>query len=125
DIRNQHRPGAATGRIVDRELPRVTKAERPDLGQRRNRHTVDKGVVGGYDVTVRIFVGHIDVDPEQVAEQRIRILRVVEWITRRSAVAHPDIEVAVRAKYQVSTVVVRERLHDERLSAAPAQIETR
>src|SRR5262245_17668773 len=125
DIRNQHRASAAAQRIVKRELPGITKTKRPDLRQRRNRHTIDERIVSRHDVTVRIIVGHVDVDPQQLAEQRIGILRIVERIVPGSTVSKRNVEDAVRTKREVSTVVVREWLRNERLSAAPTQIETR
>ena len=44
-------------------------------------------------------------------------------IVARPAVAHPDVQIAVRPEHQVAAVVVRERLRDERRAATPLQIE--
>src|SRR5205085_7496463 len=55
--------------------------------------------------------GHIE--PEELAELRRRVLRVVLRIATRSAVPVARIELAVGAELQLAAVVVRVRLLDE------------
>src|SRR5262249_27931712 len=81
-----------TGRAVEREAPGVPQPVADDLGLRMRR---------------------VDVDPEQLAEQRVEVLRSVLRVSLGAAVAHADVESAVRAEGQLAAVVVRVRLGDE------------
>ena len=76
---------------------------------------------------MRMRVGHADVHPQHLAEQRRRVLREVVGIVSGPAVAHPHVQVAVRTERQMTAVVVRKRLLDQRRRAGtvPAQVEAR
>src|SRR5207302_7310170 len=48
-----------------------------------------------------------DVEAQELAQERSPILRVIHRVTRRSAVAHSDVEVTVRSEADLAAVVVR------------------
>lgn len=74
-------------------------------------------------VPLEVAVGHGDVEPQHLAEQRRGILCVVERIVAAPAVTKADVEVAVGSELEVATVVVGERLGDEPVAVRPQQIE--
>ena len=45
-------------------------------------------------------------------------------VVRATAVAQPNVEIAIAAKRQVATVVLAVGLHDERVAARPHEIKT-
>ena len=77
---------------------------------------VDERVVGRNVITGGSLVGDVDVDAQHLAEQLIRVLRVVLRIVAAAAVAHADVEIAVRAEREMAAVVIGERLRDEALA---------
>ena len=54
----------------------------------------------------------VDVDPQELAEERLEALGTVARVAGAAAVARPDVEVAVGAEGEHPAVVVRERLAD-------------
>ena len=80
-------------------------------------------IVRRHVVALGIVVGHGHVEAQHLAEQRLRILREVERIVARPAVAHADVEKAVGTEREVAAVVIRERLRDDALAVRPPQIE--
>ena len=125
DIADQHGARPAERDLVEAELPRIAETKCPDLWQRRNRHAIHKRVVTRHDVPFGVIVVDEHIDAEEFAKQRVRALRGVERIVAVAAVAERHVQQAVRAEGKVPTVVVRERLLDEPLVAAPPQIEPR
>jgi hypothetical protein len=90
-----------------------------------NRDAAHKRIVGRHAIAGGIAVGHPDVDPQHLAEQRRRILRVVVRIVAAATIAEADVEVAVGSEHEVAAVVIRERLADEPIAAGPSEIEPR
>ena len=125
DVGDHQRAGAAVRPVVEVVAPRIAQAERPDLRQRGDRLPIDERVVVGHAVAARIGVRHVDVDAQHLAEQRVRVLRVVQRIAAAAAVAQADVEIAVGTKRQVAAVVIRERLLDEAAAVGPHQVEAR
>src|SRR5207247_11080073 len=126
-VADDERTGAAPRGIVEAVSPRVTQAEAPDLGQRRDRSAADKRIAGRHLVAGWIAVRDVDVDPQHLAEQHRRILGSMFGIVTRPAVAETDIEKPVGTECQVAPVVIRVWLHDVAGSAwsAPAHGEAR
>ena len=114
DVADQHRPGAAQPRRVEREAPGVADAERPDLVERRSRQRghADERVVRRSLVAAGVAVRDAHVDAQHLAEQRAGPLRLVLWIAAGAAVAHADVEIPVRPERDLAAVVVAERLAD-------------
>ena len=89
---------------VEAEAPRIAEAVRKDLVGARGR------AKEGIGRRRRIRAGCADVDPQDLPEQHIDVLRVVRRIVGRAAVAHADVEIIVpTTKRQHSAVVVRIR----------------
>ena len=110
---------------VEREPPGVAQAEGPGLGRARRP---DVRVVGGDAVVRRAVHVLVDVDAQQLAEQRVARLRVALRVVGVAAVAHADVEVGVRSELQLAAVVVRVRLGDrqeddraERVGGVPVE----
>src|SRR4029079_17620452 len=55
----------------------------------------------------------VDVEREQLAQLFVQVLRPVLGIAARAAVAHANVEPAVRPERELAAVVVRVRLVDE------------
>ncbi len=55
---------------------------------------------------------NVDIDPKQLSKQNGTILRPGSGIVGRSAVAHTDIKITVRPKFDHSAVMIREWLRD-------------
>src|SRR3989442_5449610 len=77
---------------VEAEPPGVAETVRPDLGPRARR------APEGVRCRDRIGSGAVHVDAEDLAEELAEILGAVAGIARAAAVAHADIEEAVRAE---------------------------
>ena len=56
--------------------------------------------------------GRVDVDAQDLAEQRVGVLAVAVRVAAGAAVAEADVQVAVRAEGELAAVVVRVRLVD-------------
>ena len=93
------------GLAIEREAPRVAQAERPD--EVVTRHA-DVGIRG----RDRVRLPRVDVDPEDLAQQRTEALGAVAGIAGAAAVAHPDVEIAVGPEREHPAVVVRVGLRD-------------
>ena len=72
----------------------------------------DVRVLGGNAVVGRAVHVLVDVDAQHLAEQGVGRLRVALRVVGVAAVAHADVEVAVRAELQLPAVVVGVRLGD-------------
>src|SRR6266576_6735688 len=81
-------------RAIEREAPRIAQSVRPDLRAER--------VVAGDRVTAR----HIDVEPQQLAEQGAGILRVLIRIPSATAIAGPGVQFSIRSELELPAVVV-------------------
>src|SRR5690606_35283338 len=115
------RPQVA-GFAIEAEAPRVSEAEGVDLGAaalrhgrttprrdratRRRERAARRVRVVGDDAVRTLALLPIDVDAQHGAQQGLGVLPVAERIGRRSAVAAADVEVAVRAKREVTAVVI-------------------
>src|SRR2546430_1184387 len=97
-----------TGRPVEGVPPRIPQPDGPDLASPVGRTSV--GVVR----RIAVGVAPVYVDPQQLAEQRVAILRAVLRIATRAPVAHADVQHAVRPEHHEAAVVVRIRLCDEK-----------
>ena len=97
------------GLAIERHPPRVAQPEVPDLGQ--GVGLVHERVVG-WDRVARVTGTSVDVDPEDLAEERVHPLAVVVRVAARAAVAGRDVQVAVGPERQRSAVVVRIGLVD-------------
>ena len=97
------------GLAIERHPPRVAQPEVPDLGQCVG--LVHERVVGR-DRVARVAGTAIDVDPEDLAEERVHPLAVVVRVAARAAVAGRDVQVAVGPEGRRSAVVVRIGLVD-------------
>ena len=97
------------GAAVEGEPPRVAEAVGVDLV--RPGVAPKNGLLGGEEYGTGPFRS-IHVDAENLAEQLVDVLRAVAGIVARAAVAHPDVEEAVRAELHHAAVVVREGLRD-------------
>ena len=97
---------------VERESVRVAQTQREDLVGAGH---ADIRVVRR-DPVVAFGVGReavaVDVDAEDLAEQRVDVLGVVAGIIARAAVPLPDVEQAIGAELDRPAVVVGERLGD-------------
>src|SRR5690606_33165659 len=89
------------GQAVEAEAPRVAQAERPDL-------VPDVRVVHERIGRRDDRAGRVDVEAEDLAEQRVPTLGVARRIPGRPAVAETDVEVAVRSEGEAAAVVVAE-----------------
>ncbi len=63
--------------------------------------------IAGRAARNRVRRAVIDVEPQHVAEQVLRVLRVALRVAARAAVAEADVEKAVGAERDVASVVVR------------------
>ena len=97
----------ATGDAVAGELPGV--AEAPGVDLRPGRRHVHQRVVGRHGVAAA-GVAPVDVDAEDRAEPRARVLAVAQWVALVAAVAKADVKQAVWAEDDRPAVVVVERL---------------
>src|SRR5690606_23620137 len=68
----------------------------------RGPATIGKGIVRGD----RIGRAGIDVEPQDGAEEGLRVLAIAELIAAAATVTHPDIEQAVRAEAEPAAIVV-------------------
>src|SRR5512135_917293 len=85
-----------TGNAVEAEPPRVPDAQCPDLRP---------GIRIPYEWIARwygIRCPAIHIDPKDLSKQLERILCPVAGVSCRSAIAHPDIEVAIRTEIQIT-----------------------
>lgn len=125
DVADDQRAGGAGPAVVETVAPRIPQAEVPDLAQGRDRLRVDERIVGGNPVAGRVIVGDADVNPEHLAEQRERILRVVVGIVATATIAGADIEISIRPEREVAAVVIGvARMRDGAPVAGPDQIES-
>jgi hypothetical protein len=126
-VANDQGASAAARGIVEVVPPGVPQTERPDLGTSRDRRALDERVAGRHPIAGRIRVGNAHVDTKHLAEQLRRVLRAVIGIVARSAVTESHVEKPVGSEREMTAVVVRKRLRDERGArrSAPTQIETR
>lgn len=69
DIRDDGRPASSSQRIIEAPAPRVAQAERLDLGQRAEGVAGRIRIVRRHEVTGRIGVGNVHVDPQHLAQQ--------------------------------------------------------
>src|SRR6266567_153825 len=93
-------------RRIEGEAPRISQTQGPDLGgatARRKRIVHRNGI--------RVAVIHVD--PQQLAEQRVGVLRTVLRIAPRAPVAHPDVQHPVGPEQHEPAVVVCIRLRNE------------
>ena len=90
DVGHQHRTGTAARRRVEAELPGIPPAEAPDLGSRQ------AGVSGRDHESLRVPVGNIDIDAQDLPEQLVRVLRVVLRISAATTVSPRDIHGRIR-----------------------------
>ena len=93
-------------RPVERDPPGVAQAQRPDL--RPSADAVRMGIAGRDRVGRRA----VDVDPQELAEQALRILGPVLRVVRAAAVPHADVEQPVGTEPESAAVVVGVRLQD-------------
>jgi hypothetical protein len=72
-----------------------------------------------------MVVGHIDVDSQHLSEKLSWSLCAMSGIVCGAAIAQADVEEPVRTEREISSVVIGERLGDERRPAgsAPVQVE--
>ena len=84
---------------VEGEAPRIAQAGGPDLA---SASAARERVVLRYRVRFR----GVHVEPEQLAEQRVRVLRVAVRVAARAAVAHADVQSAVWAEEDMPAVVI-------------------
>src|SRR5262249_5299576 len=99
--------------LVASHSPDVAEAVGPGLGAGA-RPIHERIVLGDGVVLARVLA--IDVDAVDLAEQRLKVLGVVEGIAGGAAVAEGEVEVAVGAEADGAAVVVPERpLHAEQL----------
>src|SRR5262249_49756489 len=97
---------------IERVPPRIAQPERPDLGP--NPGAPDEWIVG----RDRVAAGGPGRDAKHLRQQRAQLLAVALRIALAPAVAEPDVQIAIRAEYQIAAVVVGERLlHEENLPA--------
>ncbi len=94
------------GLAVEAEAPRIAQARRPDLGP--GALLVDEGVILGY--AVRAVPTSIHVDAEDLRQEGVVVLAVTVGITRTTAVAEGDVQVAIGAERQHPAVVVLRRI---------------
>src|SRR5687767_11010949 len=83
---------------VEAEAPGVAQPVGPNLTA--GAALAGEGVVGGD----RVGVAPVDVETQQVAEQRAAILTVAVRVPAASAVTHADVEHAVLAEEDVSSI---------------------
>src|SRR5690606_1341564 len=103
------------GRRIEAPAPRVPQAPREDLraivlreiGVRRAARLPGEWIVRRDPVRRGRAA---DVDPEHLAEQRAGPLRVAIRVAAGAAVTEADVEIAVRPEFEMTAVVVRERL---------------
>ena len=123
NISYEHR---ASSRIK-RKLPRIAKAERPDL--RRRAGDIHERVVQRHPETLGIRVVNANVDAQNLAKQAARILGLVQRIPGvgriSAAVTGRDVEISIRPEHQMAGSVEIECLTNETLAPRPLQIETR
>ncbi len=115
DVAERQRAGAAEHGVVEARTPGIAHAERPDLVQGTQCIGPGKRVVGGNPIAARVGVRHAHVDAQDLSEQRERTLRLIARIATGAAVAHEDVQVAVRAEGDLAAVVIGEGLADEAL----------
>lgn len=91
---------------VEAETPRVAETVRPDLVETRCG-TEER-------VTRRADIGDavVDVDAQQLAEKRVDVPAVLQRVATAAAIAAGNVEETVRAKRDLATVMVAERLRD-------------
>ena len=80
-----NRTGAAVIKAIHRDPERVPHAEIPDFPE--NIGSPEERIVGGHIVALGVRVGHVGVDPENLAKQVHWVLRAVIRIVAASAVA--------------------------------------
>src|SRR5690606_30923401 len=102
---------------VEAETPRIAEAPGEDLGTRELARAVEAFRV----VRERVVRGNavrnaaraaVDVDAQDCAEQRRRVLAVAVRIAGAAAVTQPDIEETVRPEHDVAAVVIGARLRE-------------
>src|SRR6184192_1390108 len=91
---------------VEAEAPRVPQADGPDFPAPAARR---KRVVRRYPVRVPC----VDVDAQQLAEQRVAVLSTVLGVPARASVAHPDVQLPIGPEDHQPAIVIRVGLFDE------------
>jgi hypothetical protein len=94
---------------VKGEAPRITEAEGKDLGMMAG--FFEKGIVGRKTIGTVTGAG-VHVDTEDLAVVNEGVLRKALWVVCFSAVTDCDVKIAVRAKDDVSGVMIPEGLRD-------------
>ena len=84
---------------VESGAPWVAQAKGKDFGC---------AAAGGERVAGRNGIGGgvIDINPQDLAQQPVGVLRVAEFIATAAAIAGADVKIAVRAKAQPAAVVI-------------------
>src|SRR5439155_15645939 len=77
---------------VEREPPRIARADGPDLVQAGAADVRVAGRIGVLEAARPV----VDIDPQDLPEARRRALSAVARVACGAAVAHADVEVAVR-----------------------------
>ena len=97
------------GQAIERESPGVAQAERVDLGEPRD-DSGERVVVG--DRVALVLFSPVDVDAQDLSEQRAATLRVAIGIADPATVAGRDVEIPVAPELQLPAVVRRARVRD-------------
>src|SRR5688572_18815397 len=95
-----------TTRAVEGKAPRIAQPQRPDLTSRSL--LAGERIAGGNDVRVTA----IDVDTENLAEQRVTILAVSKGVPAAAPVPETDVKHAVRAEQIETAIMICKRLRD-------------
>ena len=94
---------------IEGKAKRVAQPEGVDLLTARRPSR--EGIVGRDPVRER--ARSVDVDPEDLSEQVVDVLRSIAGVVAGAAVAHADVEEPVGAELHHAAVVVREGLRDD------------
>ncbi len=91
------------GRPVERDPPRVAEAGDVDLGPRAG---CSEERIVGWDAVGTPVRRMVDVDSEDLAEERRQLLAVALRVAAAAAVAEGDVEVTIRPEHDVAAIVV-------------------
>ena len=93
-------------------------------GRRRAKTGIAPRVAGERIVRGnRVWIGAVDVDAQDLAEQEIAVLRAIAGISAATAIAEADIQVPVRSKQDVTAAVNGERLIEPQKDALGRRIQ--